>query len=104
MAQSGRWSGTGKLRGGRWGIWFFITALRALGLRATYVLSVPVAIYYLTTLLRGAKGAQVWHVDLKFFCTFCGSVAKLSVNNRKVTTQLVILPGENYKKKMYLYH
>jgi hypothetical protein len=28
---------------------------------------VPVGIYYLTTLLRGAKGAQVWHVDLKFF-------------------------------------
>ena len=27
----------------------------------------PVGIYYLTTLLRGAKGAQVWHVDLKFF-------------------------------------
>ena len=27
----------------------------------------PVAFYYLTTLLRGAKGAQVWHVDLKFF-------------------------------------
>jgi predicted LPLAT superfamily acyltransferase len=46
MAQSGHWSGTGKLRGGRWGIWFFITALRALGLRATYVLSVPVAIYF----------------------------------------------------------
>jgi hypothetical protein len=31
------------------------------------VAGVPVAIYYLTTLLRGAKGAQVWHVDLKFF-------------------------------------
>jgi hypothetical protein len=28
---------------------------------------VPAAIYYLTTLLRGAKGAQAWHVDLKFF-------------------------------------
>jgi predicted LPLAT superfamily acyltransferase len=46
MAQSGHWSGTGKLRGGRWGVWFFITALRVLGLRATYVLSVPVAIYF----------------------------------------------------------
>ena len=33
------WSGTGKLRGGRWGIWFFITALRVLGLRLTYVLA-----------------------------------------------------------------
>ena len=31
------------------------------------VACVPVGIYYLTTLLRGAKGAQVWHVDLKFF-------------------------------------
>jgi hypothetical protein len=28
---------------------------------------VPVGIYYLSTLLRGAKGAQVWHVDMKFF-------------------------------------
>jgi uncharacterized membrane protein len=27
---------------------------------------VPVGIYYLTTLLRGAKGAQIWPVDLKF--------------------------------------
>ena len=26
----------------------------------------PVAAYYLTTLLRGARGAQVWQVDLKF--------------------------------------
>jgi predicted LPLAT superfamily acyltransferase len=46
MAPSGHWSGTGKLRGGRWGVWFFITALRVLGLRATYVLSVPVAVYF----------------------------------------------------------
>jgi predicted LPLAT superfamily acyltransferase len=46
MAQSGHWSGTGKLRGGRWGVWFFITALRVLGLRATYFLSVPVAVYF----------------------------------------------------------
>jgi predicted LPLAT superfamily acyltransferase len=46
MAQSGHWSGTGQLRGGRWGIWFFITALRVLGLRATYFLSVPVAVYF----------------------------------------------------------
>lgn len=40
------WSGTGKLRGGKSGIWFFITALRILGLRAAYCLSVPVAIYF----------------------------------------------------------
>jgi len=46
MSQSGHWSGTGKLRGGRWGIWFFITALRVLGLRVTYVLTVPCAIYF----------------------------------------------------------
>jgi hypothetical protein len=29
--------------------------------------NVPIAIYYLSTLARGAKGAQLWHVDLKFF-------------------------------------
>jgi predicted LPLAT superfamily acyltransferase len=46
MPKSGHWSGTGKLRGGRWGVWFFITALRVLGLRVTYVLTVPVAIYF----------------------------------------------------------
>src|ERR1700722_12235008 len=46
MPQSGHWSGTGQLRGGRWGIWFFITALRVLGLRLTYVLTVPCAIYF----------------------------------------------------------
>jgi predicted LPLAT superfamily acyltransferase len=34
------------LRGGRWGIWFFITALRTLGLRVTYVLLLPVAAYF----------------------------------------------------------
>ena len=27
----------------------------------------PVAVYHLTTLLRGARGADLWHVDLKFF-------------------------------------
>jgi predicted LPLAT superfamily acyltransferase len=46
MTQSGHWSGTGQLRGGRWGIWFFITALRLLGLHLTYVLTVPCAIYF----------------------------------------------------------
>ena len=37
---------TGRLRGGRSGIWFFITALRVLGLRLTYALLPPVALYY----------------------------------------------------------
>jgi len=45
-SQNVHWSGTGKLRGGRWGIWFFLTALRVLGLRLTYVLLIPVAIYF----------------------------------------------------------
>ena len=40
------WSGTGRLRGGRWGIWFFITTLRLLGLRLTYALLVPPVIYF----------------------------------------------------------
>lgn len=40
------WSGSGQLRGGRGGIWFFITAVRVLGLRLTYLLSVPPAIYF----------------------------------------------------------
>jgi hypothetical protein len=29
--------------------------------------NIPTAIYYCSTLLRGAKGSQLWHVDLKFF-------------------------------------
>jgi hypothetical protein len=29
--------------------------------------NIPVAIYYASTLARGAKGAQLWRVDLKFF-------------------------------------
>jgi predicted LPLAT superfamily acyltransferase len=44
--QSKHWSGTGQLRGGHRGVWFFITALRILGLRLTYVLSIPPAIYF----------------------------------------------------------
>jgi hypothetical protein len=36
-------------------------------LLAGAVANLPVAVYYLSTLLRGAKGAQLWHVDLKFF-------------------------------------
>ena len=43
---SKHWSGTGRLRGGRWGIWFFATAVRVLGLRVTYVLAVPPAVYF----------------------------------------------------------
>jgi predicted LPLAT superfamily acyltransferase len=45
-AQSAHWSGTGQLRGGPRGIWFFLTALRVLGLRVTYALLVPVAAYF----------------------------------------------------------
>jgi len=45
-AKSEHWSGSGKLRGGRWGIWFFITALRLFGLRFTYALTVPCAVYF----------------------------------------------------------
>ena len=40
------WSGTGKLRGGRRGIQFFLTVLRILGTRLTYPLLVPPAIYF----------------------------------------------------------
>ena len=43
---SNHWSGSGQLRGGRSGIWFFITVLRVLGLRLTYALLVPPAIYF----------------------------------------------------------
>src|SRR5665213_2085241 len=46
VASSPHWSGTGKLRGGRWGIWFFMTALRVLGLRLTYALLAPPALYF----------------------------------------------------------
>ena len=49
---TGHWSGTGKLRGGRWGIWFFITALRVLGLRLTYVLTVPLRALFFVRLAR----------------------------------------------------
>ena len=44
-SQAKHWSGTGQLRGGRWGIWFFITALRVLGLHVTYALLLPVVAY-----------------------------------------------------------
>jgi predicted LPLAT superfamily acyltransferase len=45
-SQTKHWSGTGQLRGGRWGIWFFITAVRVFGLRATYALAVFPAVYF----------------------------------------------------------
>ena len=40
------WSGSARLRGGRWGIWFFISALRLLGLRITSALILPVVLYF----------------------------------------------------------
>jgi predicted LPLAT superfamily acyltransferase len=46
VPQTKHWSGTGRLRGGRRGIWFFMTALRVLGLRITYALLVPPTIYF----------------------------------------------------------
>ena len=45
-APTKHWSGTGQLRGGRWGIWFFLTTLRVLGLHLTYALLVPPALYF----------------------------------------------------------
>jgi predicted LPLAT superfamily acyltransferase len=45
-SQTFHWSGTGRLRGGRWGILFFITAIRVLGLRIAYALAVPPAVYF----------------------------------------------------------
>jgi len=42
----GHWSGSGKLRGGRGGLRFFLMALRFLGLRVTYALAVPVAGFF----------------------------------------------------------
>ena len=44
--QTKHWSGTGKLRGGRRGIQFMLAALRLLGPRFTYLLTVPPAIYF----------------------------------------------------------
>jgi predicted LPLAT superfamily acyltransferase len=43
---SSQWSGSGRLRGGARGIWFFLTALRVLGLRITYSLLYPPALYF----------------------------------------------------------
>jgi predicted LPLAT superfamily acyltransferase len=44
--KTSHWSGSGKLRGGQLGIWFFVAALRILGLRLTYALSVAPALYF----------------------------------------------------------
>ncbi|HEU6449159.1 MAG TPA: hypothetical protein VFV23_12040 [Verrucomicrobiae bacterium] len=66
---SNYWSGTGKLRGGRRGVQFFLVALRLFGLRLTYVLTIPVAIYFSFTspdvaatmdFHRRAFGPQPW--------------------------------------------
>ncbi|MEI6083889.1 MAG: hypothetical protein WCS70_06265 [Verrucomicrobiota bacterium] len=46
MPPTGHWSGTGQLRGTPAGIRFFITVLRVLGLRVTYLISVVPAIYF----------------------------------------------------------
>jgi predicted LPLAT superfamily acyltransferase len=40
------WSGTGQLRGGRFGIWFSITLIRLCGVRVSYALMIPAAIYF----------------------------------------------------------
>lgn len=46
VSPTAHWSGSGRLRGGHRGIWFFITALRLLGLRLTYCLAIPCSIYF----------------------------------------------------------
>src|ERR1051325_5679495 len=43
---STHWSGSGQLRGGAAGVGFFLAALRILGLRMTYLLLIPPAIYF----------------------------------------------------------
>ncbi len=67
--QTKHWSGTGQLRGGRRGVQFFLVALRLLGLRVTYALTIPVAIYFSFTspdvpatmdFHRRALGPQPW--------------------------------------------
>jgi predicted LPLAT superfamily acyltransferase len=45
-SQPKHWSGTGQLRGGRFGIWFSITCIRVLGLRISYFLAIFPAIYF----------------------------------------------------------
>ena len=45
-SQTKHWSGTGQLRGGRFGIQFAITVIRVFGLRAAYVFAVLPAAYF----------------------------------------------------------
>ena len=46
VSPTAHWSGSGRLRGGRWGIWLFITVIRWLGLRFAYALAVPCSAYF----------------------------------------------------------
>jgi predicted LPLAT superfamily acyltransferase len=46
VSDSQNWSGSGRLRGGAGGIRFFILALKMLGLRLTYFLLVPPALFF----------------------------------------------------------
>ena len=46
VAEKSHWSGTGRLRGGRWGIAFSLFVIRRLGLRVAYLLAVLPAIYF----------------------------------------------------------
>lgn len=43
------WSGTGRLRGGRRGVWLLINATRVFGLRAGYLLAMFAALYFCFT-------------------------------------------------------
>ena len=45
-SQTKHWSGTGRLRGGRFGIWFSITVIRLLGVRVSYLMMAPAAAYF----------------------------------------------------------
>jgi len=40
------WSGSGQLRGGRWGIAFFLASIRLLGPGIAYLLAIPPAVYF----------------------------------------------------------
>ena len=40
------WSGTGQTRGGRWGIWLFITLIRVCGRRFTYFFGILPVLYF----------------------------------------------------------
>ena len=60
------WSGTGKMRGGATGLRIFMTALRLIGLRLTYVLSVPVAVFF-SFVSPDVRATMQYH--LRVFCT-----------------------------------